>query len=194
MPFCVRRGQTDPRDLRGGQQSKGSSSAWWCRLRGDAVVVAGQIPDTSRAYRLDAARVQSLVGMTIPESDQRQTLTSLGFRLEGNMAHVPTWRPDVQGEADLVEEVARIASLTKLEGRPLPRLSAGEAPSFFSQGSVGVAQFLFKTPSALRAFSATAPVSLPKTAFGLPGFFPRRLLASPGQFLFKTSFALPGRD
>ncbi|QFT58666.1 Phenylalanine--tRNA ligase beta subunit [Sulfitobacter sp. THAF37] len=89
------------------------------------VVVAGQIPDTSRAYRLDAARVQSLVGMTIPESDQRQTLTSLGFRLEGNMAHVPSWRPDVQGEADLVEEVARVASLTKLEGRPLPRLTAG---------------------------------------------------------------------
>ena len=89
------------------------------------VVVAGTIPDTSRAYKLDAARVQSLVGMTIPESDQRQTLTALGFRLEGNMAHVPSWRPDVQGEADLVEEVARIASLTKLEGRPLPRLSAG---------------------------------------------------------------------
>ena len=89
------------------------------------VIVAGQIPDTSRAYKLDAARVQSLVGMDIPEADQRQTLTSLGFRLEGNMAHVPSWRPDVQGEADLVEEVARIASLTKLEGRPLPRLSDG---------------------------------------------------------------------
>ncbi|KAJ04469.1 phenylalanine--tRNA ligase subunit beta [Sulfitobacter mediterraneus] len=89
------------------------------------VVVAGKIPDTARAYKLDAARVQSLVGMTIPESDQRQTLTALGFRLEGNMAHVPSWRPDVQGEADLVEEVARIASLTQLEGRPLPRLSQG---------------------------------------------------------------------
>ena len=36
--------------------------------------------------------------------------------LEGDMAHVPSWRPDVQGEADLVEEVARIASLTKLKG------------------------------------------------------------------------------
>tara|TARA_R110002049_G_scaffold117332_5_gene270765 strand:+ start:702 stop:3098 length:2397 start_codon:yes stop_codon:yes gene_type:complete len=89
------------------------------------VVVAGKVPNTARAYKLDAARVQSLVGMTIPESDQRQTLTALGFRLEGNMAHVPSWRPDVQGEADLVEEVARIASLTKLEGRPLPRLTPG---------------------------------------------------------------------
>ena len=89
------------------------------------VVIAGSVPDHSRAYRLDAARVQSLVGLEIPESEQRQTLTRLGFRLEGNMAQVPSWRPDVQGEADLVEEVARIASLTRLEGRPLPRLSAG---------------------------------------------------------------------
>ncbi len=89
------------------------------------VIVAGKIPDTERAYRLDAARVRSLVGMDIPESEQRQTLTSLGFILEGNMAHVPSWRPDVQGEADLVEEVARIASLTRLQGKPLPRLTEG---------------------------------------------------------------------
>ncbi|WP_415401444.1 phenylalanine--tRNA ligase subunit beta [Tateyamaria sp. SN3-11] len=88
-------------------------------------VQAGAIPDTSRAYKLNAARVQSLVGMDIPESEQRQTLTALGFRLEGDMAHVPSWRPDVMGEADLVEEVARIASLTKLQGRPLPRMTNG---------------------------------------------------------------------
>ena len=41
------------------------------------------------------------------------------------MAHVPSWRPDILGEADLVEEVARIASLTKLVGRPLPRMQGG---------------------------------------------------------------------
>ncbi len=89
------------------------------------VVIAGNVPDHNRAYRLNSERVRSLVGMDIPESDQRRTLTALGFRLEGDMAHVPSWRPDVQGEADLVEEVARIASLTKLQGRPLPRLSDG---------------------------------------------------------------------
>ncbi|NIY73611.1 phenylalanine--tRNA ligase subunit beta [Marivivens donghaensis] len=89
------------------------------------LVQAGAVPDHSRAYKLDSKRVQSLVGMDIPESEQRQTLTALGFRMEKDMAHVPSWRPDVQGEADLVEEVARIASLTKLEGKPLSRASAG---------------------------------------------------------------------
>ncbi len=89
------------------------------------VVVAGQIPDTRRAYRLDPARVISLVGMDIPEADQRETLTRLGFALDGDMAQVPSWRPDIMGEADLVEEVARIASLTRLQGKPMPRLQTG---------------------------------------------------------------------
>lgn len=85
------------------------------------MIVAGDVPNVARSYKLDAKRVISLVGMDIPESTQRQTLTALGFRLERDMAHVPSWRPDVLGEADLVEEVARIASLTKLVGKPLPR-------------------------------------------------------------------------
>ncbi|MEM6906650.1 MAG: phenylalanine--tRNA ligase subunit beta, partial [Pseudomonadota bacterium] len=41
---------------------------------------------------------------------------------------VPSWRPDVQGAADLVEEVARIASLTKLQSAPLARAIPGVAP------------------------------------------------------------------
>lgn len=89
------------------------------------VIEAGKAPNHARAYKLDAERVQSLVGMDIPEAEQRQTLTRLGFRLEGEMAHVPSWRPDIMGEADLVEEVARIASLTKLQGKPLPRVTDG---------------------------------------------------------------------
>lgn len=96
------------------------------------LVIAGQVPDTARAYRLDTRRVVSLVGMEIAESEQRQTLTALGFRLEGNMAHVPSWRPDVLGQADLVEEVARIASLTKLQGVPLPRTHSGVARPILS--------------------------------------------------------------
>ena len=89
------------------------------------LVIAGAIPDVSRAYRLDTDRVVSLVGMEIPAETQRATLTALGFTLDGDMANVPSWRPDVLGEADLVEEVARVASLTKLQGQPMKRPQAG---------------------------------------------------------------------
>ncbi len=96
-----------------------------CGGEASEVVVAGEIPDHSRAYKLDTARVESLVGMSLPADEQRASLEALGFVMDGDMAQVPSWRPDVQGEADLVEEVARIASLTKLEGKPLKRTQPG---------------------------------------------------------------------
>ncbi|MGY6411423.1 MAG: phenylalanine--tRNA ligase subunit beta [Alkalilacustris sp.] len=96
-----------------------------CGGEASELVQDGAVPDTARSYAFDPARVVSLVGMDIPEAEQRATLEALGFRLEGDRAHPPSWRPDILGEADLVEEVARIASLTKLQGRPMPRPSPG---------------------------------------------------------------------
>ncbi len=96
-----------------------------CGGEASEVVTAGAVPDVARAYRLDTDRVQSLVGMEIAPDVQRATLSALGFVLDGDMASVPSWRPDVLGEADLVEEIARIASLTKLVGKPMARANVG---------------------------------------------------------------------
>ncbi len=95
------------------------------------VVQAGAVPDTARSYTLDPTRVVSLVGMEIARTEQIRILEALGFACKDSgttvEVAVPSWRPDVHGEADLVEEVARVASLTKLEGKPMPRLSPGVA-------------------------------------------------------------------
>lgn len=96
-----------------------------CGGEAGAVVSDGAVPDTRRAYRFDPARVGKLVGLTLSEAEQRATLKALGFTLGGDMAHPPSWRPDILGAPDLVEEVARVASLSKLEGKPLPRVTTG---------------------------------------------------------------------
>ncbi|MEM9474395.1 MAG: phenylalanine--tRNA ligase subunit beta [Pseudomonadota bacterium] len=96
-----------------------------CGGEASEVVSDGAPIDMTRAYRLDTDHVQSLVGMSIPAAEQKATLEALGFTLDGDMATPPTWRHDVLGEADLVEEVARIASLTKLKARPMPRKTVG---------------------------------------------------------------------
>lgn len=96
-----------------------------CGGEAGSVVQDGTPIDPTRTYRLDPARVVSLVGMDIPEATQRATLAALGFTLNGNAVTPPSWRPDILGDADLIEEVARIASLTRLQGAPMARQLPG---------------------------------------------------------------------
>ncbi|MEM9317733.1 MAG: phenylalanine--tRNA ligase subunit beta [Pseudomonadota bacterium] len=100
-----------------------------CGGEASELVEAGAPIDTARSYPLNTKRVESLVGMEIAQATQAQYLTDLGFEVSGTgnilQASVPSWRRDVQGEADLVEEVARMASLTKLEPRAMPRPRTG---------------------------------------------------------------------
>ncbi|MBC6441586.1 MAG: phenylalanine--tRNA ligase subunit beta [Rhodobacteraceae bacterium] len=103
-----------------------------CGGEASELIVAGAAPDTTRSYRFDTARVSSLLGMDIPETEQCQVLSALGFSLIGNDVTPPPWRPDVQGSADLVEEVARIASLTRLESKPMPRHKPGVAKAILT--------------------------------------------------------------
>jgi phenylalanyl-tRNA synthetase beta chain len=84
--------------------------------------------DTARSYRFDPAALPRLVGLDLSEGRQRAILAALGFTLDGDRASPPSWRPDIQGDADIVEEVARVASLTGLEGTPLPRPDGVPAP------------------------------------------------------------------
>ena len=105
-----------------------------CGGEASDVVTAGAEPDVSRAYKLDTDRVQSACwhGQSLKRTSRRKTLTALGFEVKDGMAHVPSWRPDVRGSADLVEEVARVASLTKLVGKPLPRTHVGVPKAILS--------------------------------------------------------------
>jgi len=96
-----------------------------CGGEASDLVIAGAVPDTTRSYKLNTKRVSSLVGMEIPAATQMATLTALGFTINGDDVTPPSWRPDVMGDADLVEEIARVASLTKLEGKPMARVASG---------------------------------------------------------------------
>lgn len=124
----------DPAFTRPGLEAATAMILELCGGEASEVVEAGAAPDHARTYALDTARASSLVGMEIPAPQQRETLERLGFRLEGELAHVPSWRPDVQGEADLVEEVARMASLTNLAPRPLPRAKPGVPAPILTDG------------------------------------------------------------
>lgn len=102
-----------------------------CGGEASELVEAGKPLDTARSYTLRPDRVKSLVGMDVSRDEQARILTALGFSVTGTdtlEVLVPSWRRDVQGEADLVEEVARVTSLSQLEPQPLPREPGVPAP------------------------------------------------------------------
>ncbi|MCU0953971.1 MAG: phenylalanine--tRNA ligase subunit beta [Hyphomicrobium sp.] len=92
--------------------------------------VAGKEPETSRLIEFDTARVARLSGIAIDTAEVRRILEALGCTLSGQGSHItvatPTWRPDIHGAADLVEEVVRIAGLDRIPSTPMQR-SAGIA-------------------------------------------------------------------
>lgn len=90
------------------------------------IVVAGAEPVTRRTVDFPLSEVKRLSGLDLGPEKVTATLEALGFAVEGlgeaREVVVPTWRPDVHGKADLVEEVVRIAGLDQVKPTPLPRL------------------------------------------------------------------------
>ncbi len=83
-----------------------------CGGEASELVIAGAVPDTARSFTLRKTRVKSLGGVDIPWTEQLRILRDLGFAVsDDGLAKVPSWRPDIQGEADLVEEICRIHGL-----------------------------------------------------------------------------------
>ena len=74
-------------------------------------------------------RVAGLAGLELAESDSFAILAALGFERDGEGVIPPSWRPDIDGEADLVEEVARIAGFDRVRATPLPREAGVARPT-----------------------------------------------------------------
>jgi len=92
-----------------------------CGGEASRVTRAGQPPVEEKRVHFDPARTAALGGMDVPADRQQQILESLGFRLEGSDAIAPSWRRDIDGPADLVEEVTRIVGYDQIPSAPLPR-------------------------------------------------------------------------
>ncbi len=88
------------------------------------LVRAGVPPRLDRTIDYRPERCLELAGMDVAPDDQREMLERLGFSVETGspwQVRVPSWRRDVEGSADLVEEVARMAGFDRLPSTPLPR-------------------------------------------------------------------------
>jgi phenylalanyl-tRNA synthetase beta chain len=99
-----------------------------CGGEASELILAGTIPTSDRAIDFPFSEVKRLTGLDLETSEMARILETLGFGIQpqdGNAdrAYVtpPSWRPDVEGKADLVEEIVRIAGLDRVTSTPLLR-------------------------------------------------------------------------
>ncbi len=101
-----------------------------CGGEASTVVRVGTPPLATKTIPFDPNRTLELGGVEVAESDQRHILQRLGFSFAANGdAQVPSWRRDVDGPADLIEEVARIHGYDRIPSTPLPRDSGVALPT-----------------------------------------------------------------
>jgi phenylalanyl-tRNA synthetase beta chain len=90
------------------------------------ISVTGTIPAPSKIVAFRPERVATLGGLTVSSHDQKAILDRLGFGVNEATSpwsiRVPSWRRDVDGEADIVEEIIRLAGLDNVPASPLARL------------------------------------------------------------------------
>lgn len=87
-----------------------------------AVVRSGTPPVAPRNISYDIGHCLRLGGIDVSPEKQREILESLGFAVTSDwQVTPPSWRRDVEGSADLVEEVVRIVGLDHVPSTPLPR-------------------------------------------------------------------------
>ncbi len=89
------------------------------------IAVSGGVPDWRRPLHLRASRVETLGGVAVAATDQQRILEALGCAVstegDGFAVIPPPWRADIEGEADLVEEILRIRGYDSIPVVPLDR-------------------------------------------------------------------------
>ncbi|MEO6092420.1 MAG: phenylalanine--tRNA ligase subunit beta, partial [Novosphingobium sp.] len=108
-----------------------------CGGEPSGVTRAGAPPTTPKLVHYNPTLAERLGGVAVPPGEQQRILAALGFSVVDEQAGfdtgwavtVPSWRPDIDGAADIVEEVIRIHGLDKVESVALPRADGVARPT-----------------------------------------------------------------
>ena len=106
----------------------------FCGGEPSEMVVVGHPPAPRPVLLFPWSETQRLTGLELSTQEMAAILEKLGFAVErtaGNSdrayVHIPSWRPDVEGKADIVEEIVRIAGLDRVKSVALKRDDEGVA-------------------------------------------------------------------
>ena len=144
--------------------------------------VEGNIPGVTKCVIFPWSEVKRLTGLDMAETDMRLILERLGFSFSGTGAaatvSVPSWRPDIEGKADIVEEIVRIVGLDHIQNVPLKRIVTISEPVLTTiQRRTRLAKRVFATRGLVEAYTYSFISQKEAEMFG--GGRPELALANP---------------
>ena len=103
-----------------------------CGGEASEIVTAGAEPQWKRVIDYDPAYLKQLIGLDVDAGKQKSILESLGFKIEGKgpfKITLPSWRGDVEGRADIAEEITRLTGLDQIPAISVRSQSTVAAPA-----------------------------------------------------------------
>lgn len=94
-----------------------------CGGQASEITVAGKRPEWKKHVNFTAKNVAEIGGVHVDEAICNNILSALEFEINGDKISIPSWRPDVEGTADIVEEILRVHGYEHIPTTELPRVN-----------------------------------------------------------------------
>ncbi len=83
------------------------------------IIITGQSNFKNKQIKFNSEKFEKIIGSKISSNEIKKILNNLGFKFKESKnvysIIVPTWRPDINEEVDIVEELIRIRGYDKIE-------------------------------------------------------------------------------
>jgi phenylalanyl-tRNA synthetase beta chain len=97
------------------------------------IAMAGKAEAPDRVIDFPLSELKRLAGLSVPLAEIKRVLGRLGFFVTGGGEVLkiapPSWRPDIEGKADIVEELVRVLGVDSIPSTPFPRGEFARKPT-----------------------------------------------------------------
>ena len=109
----------DPNSIKEGLELAAALIVKICGGSASKFSIVGSTVKKNKAITLDVKKFKKIIGITISNVEASKILTSLGCKIKNSKkilkVEVPTWRPDITQDVDLIEELIRIKGFDKIK-------------------------------------------------------------------------------
>ena len=109
----------DPNSIKEGLESATELIIKICGGEASKFIITGKKEHKNKIIKFEIEKFKKLIGISIPTNEADKILSSLGFKCKKDKKNlkvtVPTWRPDINLEEDLIEELIRIKGFEKIK-------------------------------------------------------------------------------